>query len=417
MISFLPGCESSEVSEACALRYIVHPAMPAETAASVIQMANHAPNVFCCEATSAANSAVRPMTTCPQPGTAVKAEARSIVSRMKRRLSIARSWSAGGPSSARPLSRNVWTTAMPPPKIHPPATPVKCFAKQSNRREPDRRGGVRPSQQRKPSQTYALPDGRASARPFLFVSMNGLNERRLRREILSQQNVTPPDGVEFVAEGEGVREFRLANGMKLLLAENRVAPVATFLVLYRVGSRNEAVGHTGATHLLEHMLFKGTPTFNKAKGTQVAATLQRVGADFNATTWYDRTNYFETVPSDALELAVHLEADRMRNSFIADDDRRSEMTVVRNELERGQNEPMLVLDEAVYATAFREHPYHHPTIGWRSDVENVPTARLKEFYDTFYHPNNATAVVVGDFEEGRALSLVNRYFGAFPASP
>jgi zinc protease len=223
--------------------------------------------------------------------------------------------------------------------------------------------------------------------------------------------------VEFVAEDEGVREFRLANGLKLLLVENRVAPVATFLVLYRVGSRNEAVGHTGATHLLEHMLFKGTPTFNKAKGTQVAATLQRVGADFNATTWYDRTNYFETVPSDALELAVHLEADRMRNSFIADEDRRSEMTVVRNELERGQNEPMVVLDEAVYATAFREHPYHHPTIGWRSDVENVPTARLKEFYDTFYHPNNATALLVGDFDEAHALSLVGKYFGAFPASP
>ena len=225
-----------------------------------------------------------------------------------------------------------------------------------------------------------------------------------------------PGGAEFVAEGEGVREFRLANGLKLLLVENRVAPVATFLVLYRVGSRNEAVGHTGATHLLEHMLFKGTPTFNKAKGTQIAATLQRVGADFNATTWYDRTNYFETVPSDALELAVRLEADRMRNSFIADEDRRSEMTVVRNELERGQNEPMLVLDEAVYAAAFREHPYHHPTIGWRADVENVPTARLKEFYDTFYHPNNATAIAVGDFEEAHALSLVAKYFGAFPAS-
>jgi len=233
---------------------------------------------------------------------------------------------------------------------------------------------------------------------------------------LSVKNVGLPGGVGFVAEEEGVREFRLANGLKLLLVENRVAPVATFLVLYRVGSRNEAVGHTGATHLLEHMLFKGTPTFNKARGTQVAATLQRVGADFNATTWYDRTNYFETVPSDALELAVHLEADRMRNSFIADEDRRSEMTVVRNELERGQNEPMLVLDEAVYAAAFREHPYHHPTIGWRSDVENVPTARLKEFYDTFYHPNNATAIVVGDFEEAHALSLVEKYFGAFPAS-
>jgi zinc protease len=234
---------------------------------------------------------------------------------------------------------------------------------------------------------------------------------------LSAQVERLPEGVEFVAEEEGVREYRLANGLKLLTVENRVAPVATMLVVYRVGSRNEAVGHTGATHLLEHMLFKGTPTFNKRAGTQIAATLQRVGADYNATTWYDRTNYFETVPSDALELAVRLEADRMRNSFIADEDRRSEMTVVRNELERGQNEPALVLDESVYAAAFREHPYHHPTIGWRADVENVPTARLKEFYDTFYYPNNATAAVVGDFETGQTLELINKFFGALPPSP
>ena len=225
-----------------------------------------------------------------------------------------------------------------------------------------------------------------------------------------------PNGFEFVAEGGGVREYRLANGLKVLLVENRVAPVATVCVLYRVGSRNEAVGHTGATHLLEHMMFKGTPEFNKERNTQIAATLQKIGADFNATTWYDRTNYYETVPSDQLELAMRLEADRMRNSFIADADRQSEMTVVRNELERGQNEPVLVLDEAVYATAFREHPYHHPTIGWRADVENVPTARLKEFYDTFYHPNNATLIVVGDFERAHALSLVGKYFAPTPAT-
>jgi zinc protease len=225
-----------------------------------------------------------------------------------------------------------------------------------------------------------------------------------------------PGGISFVAEGEGIREYRLANNLKALLVENRVAPVATVCVLYKVGSRNEAVGYTGSTHLLEHMMFKGTPTFNKDRNTQIAATLQKIGADFNATTWYDRTNYFETVPSDQLELAVRLEADRMRNSFIADADRQSEMTVVRNELERGQNEPTMVLDEAVYATAFREHPYHHPTIGWRADVENVPTARLKAFYDTFYHPNNATVIVVGDFERAATLELLNENFGAFPAT-
>ncbi len=225
-----------------------------------------------------------------------------------------------------------------------------------------------------------------------------------------------PQGVTFVTEEDGIEEYRLENGMKVLLVENRVAPVVTVLVLYKVGSRNEAVGYTGSTHLLEHMMFKGTPTFNKDQNTQIAATLQKIGADFNATTWYDRTNYFETVPSDQIELAIKLEADRMRNSFIADSDRQSEMTVVRNELERGQNEPAEVLDEAIYAAAFYEHPYHHPTIGWRADVEGVPTSRLKEFFDTFYHPNNATTVLVGDFERGGALELINKYFGAHPAS-
>lgn len=223
---------------------------------------------------------------------------------------------------------------------------------------------------------------------------------------------------EFIAADGGIREFKLRrNHMKVLLIESHVAPVATFLVLYKVGSRNEAVGHTGATHLLEHMMFKGTPIFNKERGTQIAASLQRIGADFNATTWFDRTNYFETVPSDELEFAIQLEADRMRNSLIADADRQSEMTVVRNELERGQNEPALVLEEAVYAAAFREHPYHHPTIGWRADVEHVLTARLKEFYDTFYHPNNATSIVVGDFDETTALTMIDKHFGAYPASP
>ena len=223
--------------------------------------------------------------------------------------------------------------------------------------------------------------------------------------------------ISFVTAADGIREYRIeTNGMKVLLVENRVAPVVTVCVLYRVGSRNEAVGYTGATHLLEHMLFKGTPTFNKANNTQIAATLQKIGADFNATTWYDRTNYYETVPSDQIELAIKLEADRMRNSFIADEDRQSEMTVVRNELEMGQNEPMMVLDEAVYSTAFREHPYHHPTIGWRADVENVPTARLKTFYDTFYHPNNATVIIAGDFEQEQALALVAQHFGAHPST-
>jgi zinc protease len=221
-----------------------------------------------------------------------------------------------------------------------------------------------------------------------------------------------------IAEYEGITEYKLnSNDLKVLLMPRRAAPVAAFMVVYRVGSRNEAVGHTGATHLLEHMLFKGTPTYNRKAGTQIAATLQKVGAMFNADTWNDRTRYYEMLPSDQLELAVHLEADRMRNSFIADEDRQSEMTVVRNELERGENDPGRILDERVWAAAFREHPYHHPTIGWRSDVEGMSTERLREFYDVYYHPNNATAIVVGDFEEQAALNLIAGHFGPIPRSP
>ncbi len=223
---------------------------------------------------------------------------------------------------------------------------------------------------------------------------------------------------EPLAEKAGFREFRLrANGLRVLLLPNRVAPVATFAVVYHVGSRNEAVGHTGATHLLEHLMFKGTPEFDRAKGTAVAAVLEALGARFNATTWFDRTNYYETIPSDALETALRIESSRMRRALLRDEDRVPEMTVVRNEFERGENSPFQVLYKQTFAAAFREHPYHHPTIGWRSDIEGVSTARLREFYDTFYHPNNATAMLIGDFEETEALAAIERHFGAIPPSP
>jgi zinc protease len=227
-----------------------------------------------------------------------------------------------------------------------------------------------------------------------------------------------PGSFELLGEKSGFREFRFkANGLRVLLLQNRVAPVATFAIVYHVGSRNEAVGHTGATHLLEHLMFKGTPEFDRAKGTAVAAVLESLGARFNATTWFDRTNYYETVPSDALETAFAIEASRMRRALLRDEDRVPEMTVVRNEFERGENSPFQVLYKQTFATAFREHPYHHPTIGWRSDIEGMATERLREFYDTFYHPNNATAMLIGDFEEPDALASVERHFGAIPASP
>jgi zinc protease len=227
----------------------------------------------------------------------------------------------------------------------------------------------------------------------------------------------PTQGFQFIGEKAGIREWRLqSNGLQVLLLSNRVAPVATFAVVYRVGSRNEAVGYTGATHLLEHLMFKGTPEYQREKGTAIAAVLEALGARFNATTWFDRTNYYETIPSDRLEVVVRLEASRMRHALIRDEDRVPEMTVVRNEFERGENSPFQVLYKHSFATAFREHPYHHPTIGWKSDIEGVKTERLKEFYDVFYHPNNATALLVGDFEEEAALALLTRHFGGIPPS-
>jgi len=209
-------------------------------------------------------------------------------------------------------------------------------------------------------------------------------------------------------------EFFLENGLKVVFVPQAAAPVATLLVLYHVGARNEAVGYTGSSHLLEHMLFKGTPAYNRQRGRAFADIMNEIGAAKNATTWLDRTNYFESVPTGYLDFAIELEADRMRNATIAEIDRRSEMTVVRNELERNDNNPMRVLSTALVATAFREHPYHHPTIGWRTDVEGVSTERLRELYDTYYHPDNATAFVVGDFDAERTRATIERRFGALP---
>jgi zinc protease len=236
------------------------------------------------------------------------------------------------------------------------------------------------------------------------------------------ENKVPPSnfpvGFTFVKSLGGIAEYRLdRNGLRILLRHDVSAPVVTFMITYLVGSRNEAVGHTGATHLLEHMMFKGTPAFNKEKGTQIAAMLQRIGAFKNATTWLDRTNYYETVPDDQLELAMQIEADRMRHSLIRDEDRQSEMTVVRNEFERGENQPERVLRQRVFAHAYLAHPYHHSTIGWRADIEGVSTARLKEFYDTFYYPDNAVAVVVGRFDEEKVFALLEKYFAPLPRAP
>lgn len=224
-------------------------------------------------------------------------------------------------------------------------------------------------------------------------------------------------GITFVQEAGGIAEFTLdVNGLKILLSENHASPVVTVMPVYRVGSRNEAVGYTGATHILEHMMFKSVRDGRTGQVYDVPGMLRPMGGVRNATTWFDRTNYFECVPKQYLERCIAAESDRMRNLLINEDEKASEMTVVRNELERGQNDPTRVMLLQMYAAAFREHPYHHPTIGWVSDVEGITIDRLKAFYDQFYWPNNTTLLVMGDIDPAETLAMIVKYYGAIPRS-
>ena len=247
-----------------------------------------------------------------------------------------------------------------------------------------------------------------SAALFLFILLFGVT--------LSAQNL--PDGYTKIKEVGGITEYRLdSNGLSVLLSEDHSTPVLTFMVTYHVGSRNEVTGTTGATHLLEHLMFKGTEKYNKANGNHIDVKLGNIGARLNATTWNDRTNYFESIPSNYLEVAVDIESDRMRNLLLRKEDKDAEMTVVRNEFERGENSPFQALDKQIWAAAYIAHPYHHSTIGWRSDIENVPMSKLRDFYNTYYWPNNATVTVIGDFNTNNALEIIKKYYGKISKAP
>ncbi len=226
------------------------------------------------------------------------------------------------------------------------------------------------------------------------------------------------EGFTFLEAAGGIEAYRLdTNGLQVLLMPQNVVPVVAFMITYHVGSRNEPTGLTGATHMLEHLMFKGTERFNKARGTSVFQVLQRVGAQVNATTWLDRTNYYALLPREHLALAVEIEADRMRGALIRPEDVEAERTVILNEMDRGENDPLRNLYHAVWSVAFVAHPYRHPTIGWRSDVENMTADALRHFYDTYYWPNNATVSVIGDFDPETALALVREHFGPIPRAP
>ena len=214
-----------------------------------------------------------------------------------------------------------------------------------------------------------------------------------------------------VASVEGITEYRLDNGLRVLLFPDRSQSKVTVNMTVLIGSRQEGYGETGMAHLLEHMVFKGTP-----RHPEVPKALQEHGAQFNGSTSSDRVNYFETLTAsdENLEFALDLEADRLVNSNIKREDLDSEMTVVRNEFERSENSPTGVLGKRVAAAAYNWHNYGKPTIGNRSDIERVPVERLQAFYRKYYQPDNVVLVVAGRFEEPRALELVQKYFGAIP---
>jgi len=214
-----------------------------------------------------------------------------------------------------------------------------------------------------------------------------------------------------VASVEGITEYHLSNGLKVLLFPDPSKQTITVNITYLVGSKHENYGETGMAHLLEHMVFKGTPNHPEIK-----EEITNRGNRWNGTTWYDRTNYFETFPAsdDNLEWALEMEADRMVNSFISKEDLESEMTVVRNEFEAGENSPYNVLLERIFSTAYLWHNYGKSTIGARSDIENVPIDLLQGFYRKFYQPDNAVLIVTGRIDEDNTLALVEKYFGVIP---
>ena len=216
----------------------------------------------------------------------------------------------------------------------------------------------------------------------------------------------------FAAGWDGVKEYTLDNGLKILLMEEHKAPVATFQIWYRVGSRNESPGNTGMSHLLEHMMFKGTKKYGPKTFSQ---TVQRNGGNDNAFTSKEYTAYFETFSSDRIWLSLDMESDRMRGILLDPKEFNSERDVVKEERRLNhEDDPESALYEKMMEVAFLNHPYRIPTIGWMDDLTNMKVEDLKVHYDTHYVPNNATIVVVGDFDSEKMLREIKKQFGSIP---
>lgn len=220
-----------------------------------------------------------------------------------------------------------------------------------------------------------------------------------------------PAGVQFVRQVEGIDEYQLANGMRVLLVRDASKPTTTVNITYRVGSRHENYGETGMAHLLEHLMFKGS----KAHPRLWEEMSQR-GVQFNGTTWLDRTNYYETFAAkpETLEWAISMEADRMVNSRISGEDLKTEFSVVRNEMEKNENSGIAILMQRIMSAAHQWHNYGKDTIGARTDVENVNIPHLQAFWRKYYQPDNATLIVAGAFDAKQALQLIATKFGKIP---
>ncbi len=212
-----------------------------------------------------------------------------------------------------------------------------------------------------------------------------------------------------------VTEKVLTNGLKVLLKEEHKAPVVTFQVWYRVGSRNEKLGKTGMSHLLEHMMFKGTTKYGPKTFSQ---TVQRNGGNDNAFTGKDYTAYFETFAADRIDISLDLESDRMQSLLLDPKEFKSEREVVKEERRmRTDDDPTATMVEEMTAAAFIAHPYEWPVIGWMADINNITRDDLYSHYRTYYAPNNATIIVVGDFNTKTLLPKIEKYFGGIPRGP
>ena len=282
------------------------------------------------------------------------------------------------------------TTSQSPPESVPPAPPKGSPAPPA-KGEGSAKGGA-------PANARAVTPAPAGA-------------QRPQRSEKPTGTATAFPGVRKIRSVEGITEYRLANGLQVLLFPDASKPTITVNVTYLVGSRMENYGETGMAHLLEHLMFKGTP-----KHPNIDLEFNKRGMQFNGTTWIDRTNYFEIFAAndDNLRWAIEMEADRMVHSFIAKKDLDSEMTVVRNEFEQGENSPFRVMLKRMVSVAYDWHSYGRDTIGNRSDIENVKIENLQAFYRLYYQPDNAVLLVAGKFDEAKALALIAKSFGAVP---